>query len=187
LLLEIARAAIARAVTQGEDSELAAPLDGLALSPDVLQQDRGAFVSLHRHSDGAIRGCVGSMSSPRPLVEVVAEMAGAAAIHDPRFRPVEPEELDDVEIEISVLDAPRPIASLGDVEIGKDGLLVVGRGRRGVLLPQVAEERGWDVETFAEQTCTKAGLDPRDLHAQDVQVYRFSAEVFSERSEGLWR
>jgi AmmeMemoRadiSam system protein A len=183
-LLAIARGALARAVERGEESAETGA-EGLLPGSDLLAVDRGAFVSLHRRSDGAIRGCVGSMSSSRPLAEVVAEMAGAAALRDPRFRPVSKEELEDVDIEISVLDPPASCASFDDVEIGRDGLLVIGRGRRGVLLPQVAEERGWDAETFAEQTCTKAGLEPEDAHAADVQFYRFRAEVFSESSEGL--
>lgn len=108
-------------------------------------------------------------------------MARAAALRDPRFSPVMPAEVSSLEVEISVLEAPLRVKALDEVEIGRHGLLVVGRGCRGLLLPQVAEERGWDAPTFAEHTCKKAGLEPKAYEADDVVLYRFGAEVFSER------
>jgi uncharacterized protein (TIGR00296 family) len=93
---------------------------------------------------------------------------------------VRADELGDIVVEVSVLSPTVPLESLDDLVIGRDGLLAVGRGRRGVLLPQVAIERGWDVSTFAEQTCMKANLDPGAWRDGDVRLYRFAAEVFSE-------
>jgi len=172
-LLQIARAALAEVITTG------AQTDWGAAGAD-LGSGFGAFVSLHT-GDWSIRGCVGCLSSDDPLATVVADMAQAAGTRDPRFTPVAAAELDDLIIEISVLTPNEEIGSLAEVEIGRDGLLAVGRGKRGVLLPQVAAERGWDVETFAEQTCVKAGLSPDAWREDDVQLLKFSAEVFSER------
>lgn len=120
------------------------------------------------------------MTADRPLPDVVWEMAGAAALRDPRFDAVRPDELDDLIIEISVLTPAEPIDSLDAVEIGRDGLLVVSGARRGVLLPQVASEHGWDASTFAEQTCLKASLDRDAWRREGVRLFKFSAEVFSE-------
>jgi AmmeMemoRadiSam system protein A len=156
-----------------------------SLLPDDLPTDRtifcdgAAFVTLHE-ADGSVRGCVGTTVATKPLVEVVAEMARAAAMRDPRFDPVQPEEVPSLEIEVSVLEEPVRIESLDDVTIGTHGLLVEGRGRRGLLLPQVATERSFSKEAFAEQTCQKAGLDSDAYLSQDVELFRFGAEVFNE-------
>lgn len=172
-LLQIARCALTEAVTGGPKT------DWSAVAPE-LGKDHGAFVSLHT-TDWAIRGCVGCLSSEAPLAEVVADMAKAAGLRDPRFRPVVAAELDDLIIEVSVLTPSEPLSSIDAVEIGRDGLMAVGRGQRGVLLPQVAAERGWDPTTFAEQTCVKANLQPDAWTEEDVQLFKFSAEVFSEQ------
>jgi AmmeMemoRadiSam system protein A len=180
-LLRLARVAVSEAAAgsspqQFDDAKQAAQLG----SDPSFDAPRAAFVTLHT-SDGAVRGCVGTTSAQRALAEVVYEMARAAALRDPRFSPVMPSEVDDLVLEISVLDRPKKVVALHDVEIGRDGLLVIGRGRRGVLLPQVAEERGWDAATFAESTCKKAGLDESAYKSSDVELYSFGAEVFSER------
>lgn len=179
LLLRLARESLGRAVSTGTDA-IELPEAARAPPTAALAEERGAFVSLHTH-DGGIRGCVGCMSAARPLAQVVSEMACAAALRDHRFPPMEASELDDVEIEISVLSPAEPVRSIDDVEIGRDGLLVVGAGRRGVLLPQVAEERGWDARTFAAHTCMKAGLPPDATERGSAELFRFHAEVFSER------
>jgi AmmeMemoRadiSam system protein A len=177
ILLGLARQALTRATSAGQPIEL--DKNQLQSLEPALLERCGAFVSLHT-SHGDIRGCVGCMTSERPVAAVVVEMAGAAALRDPRFPPVAPSEAGDLEIEISVLGAMHPIGSLNEVEIGRDGLLASGSGRRGVLLPQVASERGWDRETFAAQTCVKAGLDPNAYARGDAQLSSFSAEVFNE-------
>lgn len=145
----------------------------------VLREPRGAFVSLHTTS-GELRGCVGALSSTQPLAETVAEMAFAAATRDLRFTPVTPAELDHLLIEVSVLGPLEPVRDLSEVEIGRHGLLVKGHGHRGVLLPQVATEHGWDAETFAAQTCIKAGLSPDAYLRGEVELHRFEAEVILE-------
>ena len=141
--------------------------------------DCGAFVTLHDHEE-RLRGCIGCMSATQPLVEVVTEMARSAALRDPRFSPVGADEVENLSIEISVLSAQVLVSSLEDIQIGRDGLVIVAPSTRGVLLPQVASERDWDAKTFVEQTCVKANLPPNAYLQEHVQVFRFSAEVFSE-------
>jgi uncharacterized protein len=145
----------------------------------ALAQPRGAFVTLHRRKDGDLRGCIGTMSADRPLVETVARMAVASATEDRRFRPVTAAEVGGLSIEISALGPLRPIRP-EDVEVGRHGL-VIGQGiRRGVLLPQVPVEHGWDRETFLDHACLKAGLPEGTWHQPSVELLAFTADVFGE-------
>ena len=105
-------------------------------------------------------------------------MARAAALEDWRFPPVTQEELNDVEIEISILTPLQRVDKKEDIVIGRDGLFIRKGTYSGLLLPQVAAEYGWDVDEFLAQTCIKAGLPSDSLKAKDVEIYRFSAEVF---------
>ena len=146
-------------------------LPGLAL-------ERGAFVSLHRR--GNLRGCIGNFFSQGPLVNMVEEMTVAAASQDPRFPPVRPEELDELEVEISVLSPLREIDDVSEIQVGTHGIYIISPRGRGVLLPQVATQYGWDRETFLDQTCLKAGLQPGCWRDPDTRILIFSAEVFSE-------
>ena len=173
-LLEIARASVATAA-KGEEVDPVAPeaVDGTLLEP------RAAFVTLH-DEHGELRGCVGTTAAIRPLFETVHVMARAAALRDPRFTPVTEAEVDQLDIEISVLEPLEAISSLDEVEIGRHGLVVEGRGCRGLLLPQVASERGWSVPMFAAATCEKAGLDVLAYESEDVSMFRFGTEVFGE-------
>jgi AmmeMemoRadiSam system protein A len=178
-LLTVARRALEHSAVGGPepDPEPTAP-DGLVGDVE-LPTHHGAFVSLHTRSRD-LRGCVGCLSSDRRLDEVVWDMAEGAARRDPRFPGVRVEEVDGLVIEISVLEPSMPVAALDEVDIGRDGLLVIGPRNRGVLLPQVATEHGWDAETFADQTCVKARMPPGSWREPGVQLYRFAAEVFSE-------
>jgi uncharacterized protein len=139
----------------------------------------GAFVTIHHHGD--LRGCLGRVETRSPLVDTVSALAAAVADSDPRFAPVCAAELDAIAIEISVLTAPRPIESIEQVVVGRHGLIVDRDRRRGLLLPQVAVEHGWDTLTFVAHTCLKAGL-PADAWQQGAQVFVFEAEVFGESS-----
>ncbi len=143
-----------------------------------LREPRGAFVTLLK--DGNLRGCIGTFQTDKPLYEVVQEMALSAALNDPRFPPLSPEELPYIEIEISVL-SPLVEGSPEEVQVGKHGVYIVKGPYRGVLLPQVAVEHGWDRETFLDHTCLKAGLPPRCWQDPETKIYLFTAEVFSER------
>jgi AmmeMemoRadiSam system protein A len=158
---------------------LAAKVLGLPLveSDDYASVASGAFVSIHRR--GELRGCLGRLE-PLPLAAMVRELARAVADSDPRFEAVAASELPEIDIEISVLTPQRRIDSPGEIEVGRHGVIVEQRGRRGLLLPQVAKVRGWDRLTFLEHACLKAGL-PRDAWPR-VDIFVFEAEVFGERS-----
>jgi hypothetical protein len=172
-LLRIARATLREYLTTSR-------LPPGAPHKPTLVAPGGVFVSLHR--DGDLRGCIGTFADTTPLFRTVQEMAVAAATRDPRFEPLAPEDLAGIDIEISVLSSLTPAADLATIEVGRHGLHVA-RGRyRGVLLPQVAIEHGWDRDTFLGQTCRKAGL-PEDAWRQEgTQIELFSAQVFSESS-----
>lgn len=146
----------------------------------ALDLPRGAFVSLHRRS-GELRGCLGRLETTGALGEVVAHLARAVADSDPRFDPVEPHELADLDVEVSVLTPEQEIASPDEIEVGRHGLIVEHGHRRGLLLPQVATQYGWDRITFLEHTCVKAGL-PRDAWRLGARILVFEAEVFGEHS-----
>jgi AmmeMemoRadiSam system protein A len=145
----------------------------------ALGEGRGAFVTLHSAHGGNLRGCIGMMQSEEPLVHTVARMAVAAGTEDGRFESVTAEELPEVQIEISALGRMHPIRPK-DVEVGRHGLMIIHGGRRGVLLPQVPLEHGWDRETFLDHTCLKAGLSPGTWKQPGVELLGFTAEVFGE-------
>lgn len=168
LLIEIARGAIVSNLT-GE--KLPQP----ETTPLSLLVKRGCFVTIKQNS--ALRGCIGSFVSDKPLHELVREMAVAAATLDPRFYPMKRDDLDDFELEISVLSPLRKIDSIEDIQVGLHGLYLEKNVSRGVLLPQVAMEYGWDREAFLRQTCLKAGLHEDDWR-EGANIYVFSAEVF---------
>lgn len=170
ILLQIARQSIESAVARQR-------LDSLPQRPE-FSQPQGAFVTLTRH--GQLRGCIGQVDPPDPLVNVVAHCAAAAATEDPRFPRVLSEEVRELEIELSVLSRPGPVR-FEEIEIGTHGLIASRGGRRGLLLPQVADEHNWPVERFLEETCLKAGIGPYDWKRADTRIEAFTAEVFCER------
>jgi len=141
-----------------------------------LQELRGAFTTIH--VNGQLHGCVGYILPTLPLYLTVAETAASAATRDPRFPPLMLEETADVKVEISVLSKPFPIRP-EEIEPGKHGLLISDGGRRGLLLPQVAPEHGWDAEQFQTHTCLKARL-PADAWRRGARVEGFTAEIFGE-------
>ena len=171
LLLQVARDSIA-AQLKGKAASL------VQVSSPVLEEPRGAFVSLHRR--GQLRGCIGYIEAVKPLLQTVREMAPAAAFQDPRFRPLQADELADLEIEISVLTPMRLIKSTDEIEVGKHGLYIVKGLNRGLLLPQVATQYHWDRQTFLEQTCTKAGLPSNAWKDPGTQIFIFRAEIFAD-------
>jgi AmmeMemoRadiSam system protein A len=142
-------------------------------------EHRGVFTSLYLR--GELHGCVGYVSPNLPVYRAVAETARAAAFSDNRFPPVTRDEANTLEIELSILSPSRPVCA-GDVEVGRDGLLITWHGRRGLLLPQVPVDRAWDRITFLQQTCRKAGL-PTDAWQKGATIEAFTAEVFGEKSE----
>jgi len=168
-LLAIARRAAVSYVKDGKVPGEIPPAGKLA-APGA------AFVTLT--SQGRLRGCIGYTEPISPLYKTVQECAIAAATEDPRFRPVGPGEMDSLHIEISVLTPLVPIRP-GEVQVGLHGLMVRKGGRRGLLLPQVAVEQGWDRDAFLSAVCEKAGLPP-DAWKAGADLYSFTAEVFGE-------
>ena len=136
-----------------------------------------AFVTVRCR--GELRGCVGRTDWNLPLGEVVAQCAISAVARDPRFPPILPGEVREVEVELSLLSEFQPIA-LASIVPGRHGLYVVRGARRGLLLPQVAAEHGWSAERFLMETCEKAGLEPAAWRDEETQVFGFTAEVFCE-------
>jgi len=149
----------------------------------VLGLRAGVFVSIHSH--GELRGCIGHLDADQPLAAVVARSAVAAATEDPRFAPETRAELDDCEIEISVLGPIEPVEDVDDIVVGRHGLIVEQSWHRGLLLPQVAREQRWNRDTFLARTCAKAGL-PGDAWKRGATILKFDAEVFgdSDAQEG---
>jgi AmmeMemoRadiSam system protein A len=117
------------------------------------------------------------------LTEVVESCAASAALSDPRFPPVSATDFPQIAVEISVLGPIEPVADIAEIEIGRHGLIAQLGTRRGLLLPQVAEEWKWDREMFAGQTCLKAGL-PANAWRSGAQLFKFEAEVFGELESG---
>lgn len=170
-LLHIARQAIHSQVTEGHyDCE---PLNG-----ETLNACCGCFVTITQN--GQLRGCIGNFTTDRPLYREVAEMAIAAATKDPRFHPMESEELNNFSLEISVLSPLHKIADIKEIHVGTHGIYLEKGFQRGVLLPQVATEYRWDTETFLQQTCRKAGLSADAWQAPDTDIYIFSATILKE-------
>ena len=169
-LLELARRAIAEAVSQ-EKPAGSLPYGG------VFAEKRGVFVTLHAR--GRLRGCIGVIEAFEPLGESIARCAASAAFQDPRFSPVNADELRELQIELSLLSPPEPILP-GNIEIGKHGLLISQAAKRGLLLPQVAVQHNFSREQFLEETCRKAGLAAHAWQEPETQILGFTCEVFSE-------
>ncbi|HPO16702.1 MAG TPA: AmmeMemoRadiSam system protein A [Candidatus Hydrogenedentes bacterium] len=182
LLLQIARDSLQAYVLRGEHLDL----DKYPLT-DNLREKHGAFVTLRRQ--GGLRGCIGYTKNVEALAEAVRDNAVNAAVRDPRFTPVTPEELDEIDIEVSALcpgDTPespyRAINTLDEIVIGRDGLYLELGGSRGggLLLPQVPVEQGWNRSQFLSALCRKAGAPDRAWE-KGAKLYRFCAQVFSEK------
>ncbi len=146
--------------------------------PAILSEPRGVFVSLHRR--GQLRGCIGYLEAVKPLGQAVEEMAAAAAFQDPRFSPLREEELADLDVEISILTPMRRLDKVEDIVVGKHGLFIEKGFCRGLLLPQVATQCGWNLQTFLEQTCCKAGLPPDAWKDKATKIFTFTAEIISD-------
>jgi AmmeMemoRadiSam system protein A len=170
-LLDLARRAVQARVAGGRP---AAPSSGVE-----LPSASGAFVTITRH--GELRGCLGTLEPRGTLAEDVVRCAADAASEDPRFSPITTSELPELSIEVSVLGPLEAVdpGDAGAIVIGRHGLVAEQGHRRGLLLPQVASERGWTVEAFLQQTCRKAGL-AADAWQHGARIWRFDAEVFGE-------
>jgi uncharacterized protein (TIGR00296 family) len=159
-------------------------------TPDHLRKESGVFVTLNSviKDHVSLRGCIGRPYPTQPLVEATIDSAVDAAVHDPRFRPVQPKELDAIVVELSVLTPPEalqysdPKELLSLVQVGKDGLIASRGMYRGLLLPQVPVEWGWGTEEFLQHTCNKAGLPVDAWKDTRTEFLSFQAEIFGEES-----
>ncbi len=154
----------------------------MVLTP-VFSEKRGVFVTLT--IEGDLRGCIGFPYPVMPLGDAIAEAATAAALQDPRFLPVKKRELATIRLEVTVLTVPvvmdgAPMDRPAKVIVGKHGLIIKGRGRSGLLLPQVATEYGWNATEFLDHTCIKAGFPGRCWDTQGVEVLTFEGQIFTE-------
>ncbi len=166
---------------------------------ETLLERRGVFVTLKAsHSleepKWRLRGCIGHLQpgpnshhKPIPLLEATRQAALSSALDDPRFPPVQVDELESILVEVSVLTLPEEIIVENrldlheQINVGRDGVIVQGKGwHRGLLLPQVAPEQGWKAEEFLQGCCQKAGLPPDCFLDSDVKILKFQAQIFSE-------
>ena len=169
-LLGIARKTIERYIKTGKN-DLQETISG------KFKAKRGVFVTLHKK--GNLRGCIGYPLPVSPLFIAIKENALSSAFEDPRFPPLESDELNEIDIEISVLTIPEKIKDPADVRIGVDGVIISKGGNRGLLLPQVPVEQEWDLDQYISYGCMKAGLSS-DEWKKGVEIEVFQAEVFGE-------
>ncbi len=152
---------------------------GFSSASPTLEQPLGAFVTLKKN--GQLRGCIGQFDPSWPLYLTIQQMAVSAALQDSRFKPVNTDELGQLEYEISVLSPLRKIGTADEIALGKHGVQVSKGSHRGVFLPQVATETGWSKEEFLGELCSQKADLPRDCwKAPDVTLQIFTADVFSE-------
>ncbi len=180
-LLQIAKESIEAAI-----KGIPANKTQVQINSPELEKEHGAFITLRNH--GQLRGCIGRLTSNIPLHKLVSEMAVSAATEDPRFQRnrIQPSELDDLEIEISILSPLQKIRNPLDMELGKHGIYIKKGLRNGCFLPQVAAETGWTKEEFLSQCChTKTGLSPDAWKEKDTEIYVFTAEIISEAATSI--
>ena len=146
--------------------------------PHLRRIGQGAFVTLKIGED--LRGCIGYLKSDMSLYDTVCEAAKQAALNDPRFYPLQYEELESVTLEISVLSTFSTIVSYDEIQIGVHGLVLDDSGYRGVLLPQVAVEQNYDVNSFLSALCEKAGLPADTWETEMLNIQVFTAVIISE-------
>ena len=172
VLLNIVRGSVKAAVT-------GTAFDEPASDDSELNAHCGCFVTLKNHA--RLRGCIGQFTSESPLIELVADMAKSSATGDPRFvaEPITADELEKLDIEVSVLSPLKRTDDPLSLRLGVDGIYIKSGYTSGCFLPQVATETGWSKEKFLSYCCEhKAGLAPDAWKEEDTEVYLFDAEVF---------
>ncbi|WP_407414453.1 TIGR00296 family protein [Methanobrevibacter sp.] len=175
-LVEIAKEAIS--VYLETNRRISVPED----CPDELKQELGVFVTLNKRK--RLRGCIGYPEPVKSLIESTIDVAISAAFEDPRFPALKTDEYGDLEFEVTVLTQPElievahPNQYFDEIEIGRDGLIIQKGYARGLLLPQVAPENGFDVEMFLEHTCMKAGISADSWMDESCDVYKFQGQIF---------
>ncbi len=149
-----------------------------SFSDPGFEEKSGVFVTLKKHEE--LRGCIGLIRGIEALKIALPKMARAAAFEDPRFASVKLEELDEIEIEISILSPMQLVKDIEDIKIGKHGLMLQMGNHSGLLLPQVPVEWNWNVNEFLHHLCLKAGLPPGSHLADPANLYSFSARIIKE-------
>ncbi len=179
-LVRLAREAISTYLTSGK--VLSTP----QLASEVLKEKRGVFVTLTTHHEKELRGCIGIPEPIKPLAEATIDAAISSATRDPRFPMVRPEELSGLTVEVTVLTRPESITVedpheyTEEIELGRHGLTIEKGRYRGLLLPQVPIEHGFDIGEYLGCLCMKAGLPGDSWSKQDVKICRFEGIIFSE-------
>src|ERR1035437_3994308 len=171
-LLALARKSVEYAVREKKAYE------PTASTSEVLNQERGAFVTLRR--SGELRGCIGYTSAAEPLYMTARDTATLAALRDSRFQPVSASELPQLEYEISVLSPLRRVLDIRQIKVGPHGLLMKNGTHEGLLLPQVPLEERWDRQRFLDETCAKAGMRSGCWKDENTDIFMFTALVFGE-------
>ncbi len=182
-LVRLARRAIETELRTGETVE---PVE----APEKLMRPCGVFVTLNTVEGPShrLRGCIGFPYPVKPLAEAIVDAAISAALRDPRFSPLSSGEMDSIVVEVSVLTPPEPIRVErpdqypDHVEVGRDGLIISRGRRRGLLLPQVPVEWGWDADEFLTQCCLKARLPPDAWLTPGTEISKFQAIIFAEEA-----
>ncbi len=153
--------------------------------PTIFLEKLGVFVTLSINSN--LRGCIGYPEPYMKLIEGLLDVSIAAAVEDPRFNPISLSEFQKVKLEVSVLTKPKlvEIESYEDyfevLEVGRDGLIIENGYHRGLLLPQVPVEQKWDIKTYLENLCYKAGLSVDKWKEDYTKIYSFQAQIFEEK------
>jgi len=178
-LLSIARKTIREYIDNGQLPE---PDLENEFTDEIFKEKRGAFVTIHKN--GKLRGCIGYIRGIKNIPETIVEMSRAAGFNDPRFPALRRNEVDEIDIEISILSPIVKVENVDEIQVGRDGLIISNSFRTGLLLPQVASEYGWSENQFLENTCYKAGLPGDAWKWNDTTIERFSAQVFSEEDLG---
>ncbi len=149
----------------------AGPEPKLELNREVMEQRRGIFVTLKLR--GRLRGCIGHILGEEPLRKSIPHMTLAAAFEDPRFPPLSLHELEGLKFHVSLLTEPVPVKSYKDIRTGTDGIIVTHGWKKGVYLPEVATETGWDAKTFFESCALeKAGLTEQELLEAGIEIFQ---------------
>lgn len=145
----------------------------------VLKSRSGTFVTITKK--GRLRGCIGYIESNRPLFETIQDAARSAALNDPRFNPLTSEELQEIDLEISILSEPFPMKSYDDIVVGEHGLILEEAGMRGLLLPQVPIEHKMNKEEYLDAICNKTGFHSSLWREKLLNISLFTATVFAEK------
>jgi len=168
-LLEIAKTTVSNIAKNNDD------FSGFNGSSKALSEEYAVFVTLHKH--GKLRGCMGHTIADKALIAAVEESAKLACSRDPRFSPVKPKELDDIDYEVTILSRMKRVLDPNEVEPGRDGVLLRVGYNSGLFLPQVATEQGWDRKTLLEQLGRKAGLSTDAYKDLKAELYIFRGMV----------